>query len=305
MLRTAFRDIHWVLQLLALLCFSLVGAFLASSLAIVSIWLQTGGSLIDVMAVLGNIIEYPSFAYEMQLYSQLGMFLLPAFAAAYLYGDSVKEYLSFRAPRRWSSALWAALSMVIAIPMINLLGHINEQLLVFPESLKWLETWLRAMEDENARMMELFAPTGFGHYLLSLFIIAVMAGVGEELLFRGALQRILEKMTRNHHVVIWVAAILFSAIHLQFYGFIPRMLMGAYFGYLLYMTGSIWVPVAAHLGNNAFVVTAGYALGGFDTSEMEAFDSVGLGAYWWVSLVSLALFLFVFRQIKRNEGMKE
>jgi len=68
------------------------------------------------------------------------------------------------------------------------------------------------------------------------------------------LQRVIGKWTRNHHIIIWSAAILFSAFHMQFFGFLPRMLLGAYFGYLLYWTRNIWIPVFAHFVNNAFAV---------------------------------------------------
>lgn len=89
----------------------------------------------------------------------------------------------------------------------------------------------------------LLAGDGLLTFLSNLVVMALMAGITEEFLFRGALQRIIGQWTANHHIVIWSAAILFSAFHLQFYGFLPRMLLGAYFGYLLYWSRNIWIPV--------------------------------------------------------------
>ena len=100
----------------------------------------------------------------------------------------------------------------------------------------------------------LLSGDGLMNLLANLLVVAVMAGITEEFLFRGALQRIIGKWTSNHHIVIWTAAIIFSAFHMQFYGFLPRVLLGAYFGYLLYWSRNIWIPVFAHFVNNAFAV---------------------------------------------------
>lgn len=90
--------------------------------------------------------------------------------------------------------------------------------------------------------------------LANLLVVAVIAALTEELFFRGALQRILGKALSNPHAIIWTAAALFSAFHMQFYGFLPRMILGAYFGYLLLWSRSIWLPVFAHFINNATAV---------------------------------------------------
>ena len=58
----------------------------------------------------------------------------------------------------------------------------------------------------------------------------------------------------NIHLSIWASAIIFSAIHFQFYGFIPRLLLGALFGYLYYWSGNLLIPMFAHFVNNAFGV---------------------------------------------------
>jgi membrane protease YdiL (CAAX protease family) len=113
----------------------------------------------------------------------------------------------------------------------------------------------------------MLAGTSWKDLVASLFIVALVAGTGEEFFFRGLLQRILitgwTKQPENGslascpkgviHAVIWIVAFLFSAIHLQFFGFFPRLLLGAWFGYLLWWTGSIWVPVAAHVTITLFL----------------------------------------------------
>jgi membrane protease YdiL (CAAX protease family) len=93
-----------------------------------------------------------------------------------------------------------------------------------------------------------------GDLLVNFMMIAILPAIGEEFLFRGVLQRLFINWTRNAHVGILVSAFLFSFIHFQFYGFVPRFLLGLYFGYLMFWSASIWVPVAAHLINNGMAV---------------------------------------------------
>jgi membrane protease YdiL (CAAX protease family) len=88
--------------------------------------------------------------------------------------------------------------------------------------------------------------------------MGILTGMGEELLFRGAVQRKFMDWLGNHHVAIWVAAAIFSAVHMQFYGFIPRMLLAALFGYLYYWSGNLWIPIIAHASNNTITILAMY-----------------------------------------------
>jgi membrane protease YdiL (CAAX protease family) len=129
----------------------------------------------------------------------------------------------------------------------------------FPEFAKGFETWAREREDAAAEL------TGFltrfdsvFEVTLAIVVIALIPGFGEEIVFRGIIQNQLFKATKNIHVSIWIAAILFSAIHVQFFGFVPRLLLGALFGYLYYWSGNLWLSILAHFVNNGFSVLAMY-----------------------------------------------
>jgi membrane protease YdiL (CAAX protease family) len=129
----------------------------------------------------------------------------------------------------------------------------------FPEIMKEFGSWAREQEDKLTEMTELL--TGFnstGQFILGLVVIAVIPGIGEELVFRGLIQRELWRGTKNVHVAIWVSAFLFSAIHLQFFGFVPRLLLGALFGYLYYWSGNLLIPMVAHFFHNGFTLTMIY-----------------------------------------------
>lgn len=129
----------------------------------------------------------------------------------------------------------------------------------FPEFLKSFGDWARQKEDELAALTKLF--TNFHspvEFIVALIVVGVLAGVCEEFLFRGIIQNELYKGTQNIHVAIWVSAFLFSAIHVQFFGFVPRMLLGALFGYLYHWSGNLAVPMFAHFTNNSFSVVMIY-----------------------------------------------
>lgn len=137
----------------------------------------------------------------------------------------------------------------------------------FPEFLKGFETWARKSEDDAKIITEFL--TKFDtplQFAVALFVVAVLPAIGEEIIFRGLIQNLFYRSTSNIHLSIWISAILFSAIHIQFFGFIPRMLLGAMFGYLYYWSGSLRLAILAHFVNNAFSVIAlyFYQLGYFD-----------------------------------------
>ena len=129
----------------------------------------------------------------------------------------------------------------------------------FPEFLQEFGGWARAQEDKLMEMTKLLtnfsSSTGF---IIGLVVIAVLPGIGEELVFRGLIQNELWRSSKNIHIAIWTSAFLFSAIHMQFFGFVPRLLLGALFGYLYYWSGNLLIPMVAHFFHNGFTVTMIY-----------------------------------------------
>ena len=157
--------------------------------------------------------------------------------------------------------------MGIAVTILVMLGAVLFNALLidwnanikFPEFLSAFEKFARESEDELMAMTKFL--TDFqnpGEFLIGLLVIGILAGIGEEVLFRGVLQPKLQFYTGNPHVGIWLAAFIFSAIHLQFYGFLPRMFLGAVFGYLYHYSGSLGYPIIAHILNNSFTVVMIY-----------------------------------------------
>ncbi|MBS1950460.1 MAG: hypothetical protein OJF59_000390 [Cytophagales bacterium] len=140
--------------------------------------------------------------------------------------------------------------MVVDSVIIEWNQHIH-----FPAFLKSFEEWARASEDRLTEVTKALTQFhSFGEFLVGFLVIAVVAGFCEELLFRGIIQNEFYRGTKNIHLAVWVSAVLFSAIHMQFFGFVPRMLLGALFGYLYFWSGNIFVPMLAHVVNNGFSV---------------------------------------------------
>jgi hypothetical protein len=130
------------------------------------------------------------------------------------------------------------------------------------------------MEDSAARLTELFLVTDTTRDLMmNLLMIAILPAIGEEFLFRGVIQRLFTEWTRNNHIGIFLAAFLFSFIHFQFYGFLPRFMLGLFFGYLLFWSGSLWVPVTGHFINNALAVLYYHYTG--NPGEETALETIG------------------------------
>lgn len=277
--------------LLLLLCLLLGGIF--SSL------IGTGG-LYLLYGAYSNPMQHPEAMRLMQLISAIGTFLFPSLAVAWLCSLAPKEYLWIKKSPSNKILLLVFASMFLISPAITLTALLNKQM-VLPSFMAPVENWMKAQEALAEQLTNtLLAGDGLMNILANLLVIAAVAGITEEFLFRGALQRIIGKWTSNHHIVIWTAAIIFSAFHMQFYGFLPRMLLGAYFGYLLYWSRNIWIPVFAHFVNNAFAVIsmsdARLKENEFITGEIS---DTNLLPYSALAVVTLLLFYLCIQQIRR------
>ena len=166
--------------------------------------------------------------------------------------------------------------------------------------------WMRAAEDRAADMtkyMTTFESTG--SFLLGLLVIAVIPAIGEEIVFRGFIQRQLAAGLGQPHLAIWISAILFSAIHLQFFGFVPRMLLGALFGYLYYWSGNITIPITAHFVNNASQVVVLYLVQrgvlDMDVESTEAYPVWQVLTFAGILVILLIIFRKLFPDIAAQD----
>ncbi|MCQ2311850.1 MAG: CPBP family intramembrane metalloprotease [Paludibacteraceae bacterium] len=226
----------------------------------------------------------------LQTAQSIATFVLPPILCALLwYKGQWKEWLHLSSPStKWSYGALCALLMIIALPGLNLLSQLNQQI-TFPESLAGLETKLRAMEEAALSVTEQFVRTeNAGQFMATLFVVAFLPAFGEELTFRALLINFFKGNNSKLKIAIWVSAILFSAVHMQFFGFFPRMLLGALFGYMLAWSGSLWLPIVMHLTNNALAVIV-YNVMYWNGLDSTGADTFGYGDTLWVGILSLIL----------------
>ena len=236
-----------------------------------------------------------------QLVQSLLVFVVPALLAVWCWSRRPAEWLRLRAVGNgWVYAIVVVL-MIVAQPGINMLATWNEGIRL-PAFMSEIEQYFQDMEASARELTEMLAaaPT-IGTMLLNLVVLAAVPAIGEELSFRGVLLGLIDGDTtlgarispsRRTHIAVWVVGIIFSLIHFQFYGFIPRMLLGVVLGYLLVWTGSLWVPMVAHFTNNALVVLLYFAEEHFAISS-ESLESFGTGTTSWAGWLSLLLSLLL------------
>lgn len=152
-------------------------------------------------------------------------------------------------------SLSAFLILMVSMPFISLLAQLN-QMLRLPHFLSGIEAIMRNLEDSAETTTQLLlSGESFTDYIANILFVGVAAAVAEEVFFRGVLQQLLEKLLKNKSAGVWAAALIFSAMHLQFYGFLPRLILGVLLGYLYLWTKNLWIPILVHFLNNALVIT--------------------------------------------------
>lgn len=185
--------------------------------------------------------------------------------------------------------LIAPLLILTASPLIDISAFINAMLI--PEN-SWLERTFKPTEELAELMTRLFLdPNSEVPVLVAFLSIAIIPALCEELVFRGVMMPLIAKMTRNIHAAVWITAFLFSLIHMQFYGFLPRMIMGALLGYFVVWSGSLWTSVLAHFINNASAFLMYRYFGTLETPENSVFGHwtfYTAAALVFISLIFLA-----------------
>ncbi len=269
--------------------------------------------------IIGAAIAYPLFGFNyftdasmlsasnmenigivkyFQIVNSLGMFVIPPFIIAKLYSDNLGNYLAINSIPKLNSAIITGAAMIVALPIIAYSAEINSYL-VFPDSLQFILDWMKAMENTaleiTVSLLKMDTPVEF---LVNLLMIGIIPAVGEELLFRGVIQKILGKWLKSHHIAILLTAFIFSAFHLQFLSFLPRFLLGIYLGYLLVWTGNIWLPIIAHFVNNASAVTYYYFADIDIAQEMNNASANEFPIY--VVIISALIFGLLAWKIKSN-----
>ena len=275
-----------------------VGLFI-SQLITVFIFAATSANPFENMVI--DPLEQPVWALQAaQFFTAVFTFLLPAFITPWLCNIQPKTYLSIQVFPDIRLLAVICLSTLLLSPTVSLTGYFNSQMHL-PQSMAAIEEWIKSTEEfAEALLQQMISGKGAIAFIVNLFVIAVVAGVTEEFLFRGALLHIVRQKIKNYHIAIWIVAIIFSAIHLQFYGFIPRLILGAYLGYLVCWTNNIWVPVFAHFFHNAFAFV-GMSSSALKENAIFA-DEIAPEDIRWLSItacICLIAFIYCLKYVRR------
>ena len=255
--------------------------------------------------VLGMVIKdnVPALLRISSVVQDVMAFIVPAVATAVLCTRRPAELLCLTGGMNlvWIALIGAVL--FFSIPFQEAVIYWNQNVSL-PSFLHGFEQMARAMEAQaEATSRIMLSNTSTIALIVNILIIGVGAGVSEELLFRGCFQRLLVTGGINHHIAIWTVAFVFSFIHFQFFGFVPRLLLGAYFGYLLYWSKSVWIPAIAHSLNNIMVVIT--AWGQMRMHPDQPLDTTtSLPAEWQIaaSVVLTAITLFFMFKLRKSES---
>lgn len=290
-----------VLLLIALVLagtiFSIVAAYGISML----VW----GKDFVTQAASGQIISL-GFLRTFQIINQIGIFIFPPIAFAWLISERPLNFLGISKPRTGQMIL-AIIAVLSIAPVINVLVQWNEGL-TLPHMFRGIENWMRNTEENAARLTENFLnASNPADLALNLLMIGILPALGEELLFRPAFIGVLKKMFRSIHWPVMISAIVFSAFHLQFFGFFPRLVLGILMGYLYVWSGSLWVPALAHFVNNSVVVVVSWLFQNqFIEKNLTDLESAGSWPYVAISVVLTALVMTgVYISGKRSRDLEK
>ena len=296
-----FRWFGLASKLLSLFGFFLLGKFFGL-LAAVYIMNFPTADMVQFQKIILDFVSHPE-KYENSFH---GMMALQWFTALFTFVIGSWAYMSWVEKRSiselnqgdspdWRIFLWAILVVLVGMPLLEFIIQWNQNINL-PAGFEDLERWMKNSEDQMSQLTRFLlnfqSPVDFG---IGLAVIAGMAALGEEIFFRGVLQSLFERYIGNSHVAVWVAAAIFSFIHFQFYGFFPRLFLGAFFGYLYVWFRTIWVPIVAHFFNNGWTLTMHYM---YQQKQIDIDpEQMGTLIPWWSALVSLILVAFYVKRL--------
>ena len=270
-----------------------IGIMLALSIAMIAIWSLSPDSL----------RQSDDGLRLLQVLQAICVFIGPAILGAMLWSEHPWTWLHVNNIPSWKSVGIGIGIIILAQPGVTLFSSLNEQM-TLPDFMQSLEIWMQEQEQIAGDVTQrLLPPHGHvGGLLICLCVMALVPAIGEELCFRATIQGLLGERI-NTSVAVWATAILFSAIHLQFYGFLPRMLLGALLGFALVKTGSLWIPIVMHFTNNAIAILSQWSTP-VGTDSQPLIETLGSGNTWWIGCISIvltctALYFWLFR---RHEG---
>jgi uncharacterized protein len=190
-----------------------------------------------------------------QFISTFFLFFLPAWAYAKFCHKKSFTHLGFANKVNAAQAIVVIVIMIACLPLVGALSDLTESL---PFSKAAFAKFKAAEEEYNAQIGIIGKMDSFPEFLLSLFMLAILPALFEEVMFRGAVQNLFSRWWKMPILAIIITSVLFSAVHFSYLGFLSRAALGFVLGWMYYRTGNLWLSIIAHAANNAIALTALY-----------------------------------------------
>jgi membrane protease YdiL (CAAX protease family) len=279
---------------------ALIGAgVVVGSLITVGLWIiMTGRPILGMAQDILNPKYYNAIMW-MQAVSTLFMFFLPVYFFAIICYRNPSKFIGFNTRISSRQLLMVIVILILTFPLSGALAELNK---IIPIPKAW-EIKFKAMEASRAAQeAALININSFARYILSMFIIALLPGIFEEVCFRGGLQNILMRWLKGPWIAIILTAFIFSIIHISYYGFLVRFALGIILGLVFYYSGSLWLSIIFHFLYNGVQVTALYLLnkpGVKETKDIEENFPI------WAGIIALVLIIYAFIKFREASLLKQ
>ena len=273
--------------------------FLLSALIVIGLIIGTVIGLAYILITGESPMDLNSLRFT-QISSQIFTFVLPPILYAMLVKEEPMTALGLKKVTYHWFVIGIAMMYAI-LPLNNIFAEWNAGLKL-PESMSKIEEIMRSMQESATELTErMLNVNNIGGLIINLIMIAGLAALGEELLFRSIIQTSLIKICKNAHIGIFIASAIFSFIHFEFYGFIPRLVLGLLMGYMFYYSRSIWVPMAMHFVNNGTAVVLYYLNNiGIINVDVDTFGQTGVLPLIMSIVIMIALFWLAIRRTRND-----
>lgn len=288
------KGISYTAGFFMLIAFTVAAIVLASIISI-PVWTSmTGESILDMEKAMKDPKNSDAIKVMQAITTVIG-FLFPAVFTAFLLNRKPLKLMGFKGNIEWRQVGVVAAIVIAALFVSGSLGYLNEQL---PVSQSWratFEKWEKSYMDDMESMIGL---DNAGQLLITLVLLAFLPALCEEALFRGGFQNFLTRATRKPWLSIIIVSLIFSAVHLSYYGFLPRLFLGIVLGVIYHYSGRLWLCILAHFLNNAIAVSLLYAYKQQGKSFTEAMNETNDMAYIGLIVLPVVIaLLFLFKKI--------
>ncbi len=274
--------------------------------AIVSflIWLAITGRGITTME--SDILnpKYYSAIMWMQAISTFMMFFLPVYLFALICYKDPTKFMGFNTKFNYKQVIMVLVILVFTFPLSGALAEMTK---VIPIPHSW-EIYFKAKEAERALQEKaLIHINTFPKYLTSMIIIGLLPALFEEVCFRGGIQNILTRWFNGPWIAILLTSIIFSAVHISYYGFFVRFSLGIFLGLIFYYSESLWLNILFHFLYNGVQVTALYLATTSSGNVADHSKDIEESFPLWAGVIALVIVIFAlirFRELSLAEQKK-